>query len=130
MFCFCLRGYYPLGLNFPVHSTNKTFCNFLVIKLCSYLTTPNCPIEHAIADGLYWKVRFGLLRFRSPLLTKYNLFIFLLVLKCFTSQGALCANCTVQTEVCGFPHSEISGSKVARHLPKAYRSYATSFIAT
>src|SRR3989344_8568242 len=29
----------------------------------------------------------------------------------------------------GFPHSEISGSKVARHLPEAYRSYATSFIA-
>ena len=30
----------------------------------------------------------------------------------------------------GFPHSEISGSKVARHLPEAYRSYATSFIAS
>ena len=29
----------------------------------------------------------------------------------------------------GFPHSEISGSKVARHLPEAYRSHATSFIA-
>lgn len=28
-----------------------------------------------------------------------------------------------------FPHSEISGSKVAMHLPEAYRSYATSFIA-
>ena len=26
-------------------------------------------------------------------------------------------------------HSEISGSKVARHLPEAYRSHATSFIA-
>ena len=30
----------------------------------------------------------------------------------------------------GFPHSEISGSKVATHLPEAYRSYATSFIAS
>jgi len=29
----------------------------------------------------------------------------------------------------GFPHSDISGSKVAKHLPEAYRSYATSFIA-
>jgi hypothetical protein len=28
----------------------------------------------------------------------------------------------------GFPHSEISGSKVARRLPEAYRSLATSFI--
>ncbi len=30
----------------------------------------------------------------------------------------------------GFPHSEIPGSKVARHLPRAYRSHATSFIAS
>ena len=28
-----------------------------------------------------------------------------------------------------FPHSDIAGSKVAQHLPDAYRSYATSFIA-
>ena len=29
----------------------------------------------------------------------------------------------------GFPHSDIPGSKVARHLPEAYRRHATSFIA-
>ena len=29
----------------------------------------------------------------------------------------------------GFPHSEIFGSKVAKRLPEAYRSHATSFIA-
>ena len=29
----------------------------------------------------------------------------------------------------GFPHSEISGSKVASHLTEAYRRHATSFIA-
>ncbi len=29
----------------------------------------------------------------------------------------------------GFPHSEISGSKVAWHLPETYRRHATSFIA-
>ena|SRR3989344_5119982 len=28
-----------------------------------------------------------------------------------------------------FPHSDISGSKVARHLPEAYRRHAASFIA-
>jgi hypothetical protein len=35
-------------------------------------------------------------------------------------------------EVCsrGFPHSDISGSKVARHLPEAFRSHATSFFAS
>jgi hypothetical protein len=30
----------------------------------------------------------------------------------------------------GFPHSEIPGSKVAKHLPEAYRSHATSFVAS
>ena len=29
-----------------------------------------------------------------------------------------------------FPHSEIFGSKVARHLPEAYRRHAASFIAS
>ena len=33
-------------------------------------------------------------------------------------------------KLCEFPHSEIFGSKVATHLPEAYRSYATSFIAS
>ncbi len=28
----------------------------------------------------------------------------------------------------GFPHSEISGSKLVRQLPEAYRSHTTSFI--
>src|SRR3989338_2861621 len=30
----------------------------------------------------------------------------------------------------GLPHSEIPGSKVAKHLPEAYRSHAASFIAS
>ena len=30
----------------------------------------------------------------------------------------------------GFPHSDIFGSKVARHLPEAFRRHATSFIAS
>ncbi len=30
----------------------------------------------------------------------------------------------------GFPHSEISGLKVGTHLPGAFRSYPTSFIAS
>ena len=45
-----------------------------------------------------------------------------------------CALVSLRTkviEVCsiGFSHSDISGSQVATHLPEAYRSYATSFIA-
>ena len=36
--------------------------------------------------------------------------------------------CTVSEYTDGFPHSDISGSKVARHLPEAYRRHAASFI--
>ena len=59
-------------------------------------------------------------------------FLFLWVLRCFTSPGVQLRR---KSELFGsspkrFPHSEISGSKVARHLPEAYRSHATSFIAS
>ena len=60
------------------------------------------------------------------------LFIFLQLLECFTSLGMLSDHlCAGMTEVYsdGFPHSEIPGSRVATHLPEAYRRYATSFIA-
>jgi hypothetical protein len=50
-------------------------------------------------------------------------------MKCFTSLGMRSASCRPKAEAFEFPHSEISGSKVARHLTEAYRSYAPSFIA-
>ena len=43
-----------------------------------------------------------------------------------------CTPYVIHTVSCkheGFPHSEIVGLTVARHLPHAYRSHATSFIA-
>ena len=58
-------------------------------------------------------------------------FLFLNLLRCFTSVG-LPSHITVGLiEFCSneFPHSEIAGSKVASHLPDAYRRHATSFIA-
>ena len=60
------------------------------------------------------------------------LFIFLVVLKCFTSHGMLCRlnRSVVRVRLTGFPHSEIFGSKVARHLPESYRRHAASFIAS
>ena len=58
-------------------------------------------------------------RFRSPLLTEY---LFLQVLRCFTSLRSLrFARCTAMTP-CEFPHSEILGSKPCWRLPEAYRS--------
>jgi hypothetical protein len=35
----------------------------------------------------------------------------------------------MRVHLTGFPHSDIFGSKVARHLPEAYRRHAASFIA-
>ena len=58
-------------------------------------------------------------------------FLFLRLLRCFSSAGTLLRFNTKATAVYAvrFPHSEISGSKAAQRLPEAYRSYATSFIA-
>lgn len=65
------------------------------------------------------RTRFGLIRFRSPLLTEYP---FLQVLRCFTSlrtprRSLRCRPMTAG----GLPHSEILGSKPCWRLPEAYR---------
>src|SRR3989344_7545334 len=76
------------------------------------------------------KHRFRLFPVRSPLLGESILFIFLWVLRCFTSPGTLptyVGSCNITCT--GFPHSVIPGSKPARRLPEAYRSHATTFIA-
>ncbi len=67
---------------------------------------------------------FGLLRFRSPLLTECSLFLG--VLRCFSSPGVLVPTygfsrpCLGMTPG-GFPHSEISGSNACSQLPGAFR---------
>jgi hypothetical protein len=76
--------------------------------------------------------RFGLFRFRSPLLTESILFLFLRLLRCFTSPGIACP---FLTSITGFgkkrhlikgvrlPHSEISGSKRVCRSPKLIAAY-------
>ena len=75
---------------------------------------------------------FGLFRFRSPLLTESILFLFLRLLRCFTSPGIACF---FLTSIAGFgkrrhlikgvrlPHSEISGSKRICRSPKLIAAY-------
>ena len=63
----------------------------------------------------------------SPNSDIYFLIIILPILVSFGSTSYLHLNIRIGAE--RFPYSEISGSKVARHLPEAYRSQATSFIA-
>lgn len=69
------------------------------------------------------RARFGLIRFRSPLLTEY---LFLPVLRCFTSRRSLhtpyifrCGSYDMTRT--GFPHSDILGSRFVCQLPEAYR---------
>jgi hypothetical protein len=67
--------------------------------------------------------RFGLFRVRSPLLTECSLF--LEVLRCFSSLGFLATvyvfnRASLDITPGGFPHSDISGSTLARSSPKHF----------
>ena len=90
---FHVRGYHPL---WPVF--------------------PNCSVMScAITDRLF--------RFRSPLLSESRLMSFLELLRCFSSPGSprMPMYSACDTFAGGFPHSEISGSKLICQLPEAYR---------
>ena len=68
---FRLRGFHPLCLTFPGNST----------------TLPDA-ISRSL-PRIYYYIRFGLLRFRSPLLSESLFcFLFLRVLRCFSSPGS------------------------------------------
>ena len=93
------------------------------------------------------QIWFGLFPVRSPLLGEY--FLFLQVLRCFSSLGALpptyvFSRRILKVRLSGFPHSEIPGSKpihgsprliavshvlhrhlAPRHSPKALSSFST-----
>ena len=57
-------------------------------------------------------------------------FLFLSVLRCFTSRGLLLQHALEITDYSAeFPHSDIFGSKLARQLPETFRRHAASFIA-
>ena len=71
---------------------------------------------------------FGLFRFRSPLLTESILFLFLRLLRCFTSPGLANSTLCIQWRRAGFnqhrlPHSEIDGSKCICHYPSLIAAY-------
>ena len=61
-----------------------------------------------------------------------GLFLFLQLLRCFTSLGKhpSIALRIIAVYAIELPHSEILGLTVAEHLPEAYRSHAASFVAT
>ena len=95
------------------------------------MSLPYNPLYHFLRNNK----KFGLLPFRSPLLRQCALarvFLYSSAYWDVSLQRVYSSTCVEAIAVCAirFPHSEIPGSKVAKHLPEAYRSYATSFIAT
>ena len=101
---------------------------FKPVPLASRFMTPARPVGTGTRDPTtpatqpptgITRNRFGLIRFRSPLLTEYP---FLQVLRCFTSlrtprRSLRCRPMTAG----GLPHSEILGSKPCWRLPEDYR---------
>ena len=113
---FRLRGCHPLWRRFPPTSANRRFCNSSSARQ-SQQNDPN-NTAHATAAALT-RTRFRLLRVRSPLLTEC---LFLRVLRCFSSPGALYPAYVFNRECLGItpdglPHSEIAGSSFASNSP-------------
>ena len=102
---FRLRDCYSVLSNFP-----EVF-NYWFVALCR-----SEPLRSKL-------LRFGLIRFRSPLLTKSLIyFLFLRVLRCFSSPGSPRPHYIFMWGYCPFassefPHSEIYGSKLICSSP-------------
>jgi hypothetical protein len=93
--CFRVRGYHPLRPDFPDCSTNTP------------QLTPT-----------------GLIPVRSPLLRESRLISIPPVTEMFQFTGFASSTYVFSagySRSCGFPHSEITGSKVVCHLTDAYR---------
>ena len=93
--------------------------NSLHLRYCIHVV---CPQPQR--SKLHW---FGLFRVRSPLLTESNFFLFLRVLRCFSSPGCLRRAYVFSARrrgmaPAGFAHSEIHGSSGYVLLTVAYRS--------
>ena len=120
---FRLRGWHPLWLAFQNHSSISR-CNprFTAVKLevPQPRSCNSCRISHTI--GLACSA------FARHYLRNHCCFLFLWVLRCFTSPRSLYPPYIFRRESLGhlagpvgFPHSEILGSKLAYQLPEAYR---------
>ena len=115
---FHLRGCHPLWPVFPDDSVSGSVGNSPALNRAGP-TTPMDPKTH----------RFGLFRVRSPLLTKsLNCFLFLQVLRWFTSLSSLPKTYVFSSRILhfqrsGFPHSDIFGSTPVCGFPKLFAAY-------
>ena len=89
-----------------------------------HLLDLSLPVPHRGPTTPGASSRFGLFRVRSPLLTESILFLFLRLLRCFTSAGIACFSLSLfrkrrwRINAIRLPHSEISGSKRMCRSPK------------
>jgi hypothetical protein len=111
---FRLRDYHRLWFRFPADSTMNQICNFPTDPKLRPIE-PHDP-EYATLSGLT-HIRFGLFPVRSPLLRESLLFSCPAGTKMFqfpafasATYGFSCR--CIGTTRYGFPHSEISGSKL------------------
>src|SRR6516165_2648378 len=115
---FHIRGCHPLWPVFPDDSVSGSVGNSPALNRAGP-TTPIDPKTH----------RFGLIRVRSPLLAKsLNCFLFLQVLRWFTSLSSLSRTYEFSSRILhfqrsGFPHSDISGSTPVCGSPKLFAAY-------
>ncbi len=101
--------------------------SMLQLPSCVRLSTPVHFIVRPTTDVEIALYKFGLFPFRSHYWGNLIRFLFLQVLRFFSSLRSLSLRSDHKV---GFPHSDIHGSKVVRHLTVAYRSHTTSFIAS
>ena len=122
---FRLRDFHPLWSSFPGCSTIHALCN----RTTSLQRSPAPPLQPPLKNACRLNFNgFGLFPFRSPLLGEYLRFLFLEVLRCFTSLGIASApyefKCGSHSMTrAGLPHSEISGSKPVCGSPKHIAAY-------
>ncbi len=122
---FRLQDYYLLWCEFPFASTNARICNFPTRRQ----TDQDRPYNPPTTTTAVYPRRPGL--GSSPFARHYSgnrgFFPFLRLLRCFSSPACrrlpyVFRQGHTRITTCGFPHSEIPGSRVGQHLPRAYRS--------
>ena len=122
---FRLRDCYPLWCDFPFASANARICNFPTRRQ----TDQDRPYNPRTTTTAVYHVSTGL--GSSPFARHYSgsrgFFPFLRLLRCFSSPACrqlpyVFRQRHTRITTCGFPHSDIPGSKVGQHLPRAFRS--------
>ncbi len=97
---------------FRLRDCNSLWCKIQLLRLAILMLSMRShnPSRHA-----HW---FRLFPVRSPLLRESNFFLFLRLLRCFSSPGWLVPVYGFNGSCVGLPHSETSGSMLASNSPE------------